>query len=294
LKSSIKKFLWIWIIASLPVLLLIYFQTFSSEIYTGKEIQIGIWIFLCISPCLLTLLYANFKSTHLTSDITRNSYNILIFFILLYWFFLYATLFLRVKASHISNYELKSLLWLIPLQLFILIPLCISIIKNTKKKKVEEFTNKNISHQLHKPNQRKSIFISYHQKDVDYMQRLDTQLSALVRNYKIQIWNNNDILPGAEREKEIRENLKTAEIILLLISPDFVHCDWCYLEEMSIALKQQDIAYVIPIIIRPCDWKESEFGHLQQLPKNGIPISKWNDKDEAFLDIISEIKSLIN
>jgi hypothetical protein len=50
---------------------------------------------------------------------------------------------------------------------------------------------------------------------------------------------------------------------------------------------------MIPIIVRPCDWQSSPFAHLQSLPRNGQPITTWSLPDEAFVDVVAGIRSVI-
>jgi hypothetical protein len=80
-----------------------------------------------------------------------------------------------------------------------------------------------------------------------------------------------------------------------LISPKFLASDYCWDVEIKKALKRYDQkeAVVIPIILRPCDWKELPFGKIQSLPKDGLPITKWKNQDEAFLDVIKGFNTIL-
>lgn len=61
---------------------------------------------------------------------------------------------------------------------------------------------------------------------------------------------------------------------------------------MKRAMKRHEegSARVIPVIFRPCDWQSSPFGKLQALPRDGKPVTKWADRDEAFLNIVKGIR----
>jgi hypothetical protein len=80
-----------------------------------------------------------------------------------------------------------------------------------------------------------------------------------------------------------------------LISPDFVASDYCYDVEMKRALKRHraNQAQVIPIILRPVMWLNAPFARLQALPTEGKPITKWGDRDTAFLDVAEGIRAAI-
>lgn len=92
-----------------------------------------------------------------------------------------------------------------------------------------------------------------------------------------------------------RKISETADIILLLISSSFMASQYCYSIEMKRAIQRHESgkAIVIPILIRPVDWKNAPFGKLQCLPSNAKAMSKWNDKDEGFHEISLGIRKTI-
>jgi hypothetical protein len=52
-------------------------------------------------------------------------------------------------------------------------------------------------------------------------------------------------------------------------------------------------ARVIPIILKPVDWREAQFSKLQALPKNAKPITTWENRDEAFLNVAQSIRRVV-
>ena len=96
-------------------------------------------------------------------------------------------------------------------------------------------------------------------------------------------------------ESEIDAHVNSADIILLLVSPDFLASDYCYKVEMETALDRhkQRAAVVIPIILRPVDWSGAPFGHLQALPRDGRPVTSWSNRDEAFTSIAQGIREVV-
>src|SRR6266700_1345906 len=87
-------------------------------------------------------------------------------------------------------------------------------------------------------------------------------------------------------------NLNTASVILLLISPDFLASDYCYNKEMQQALERhkRGEARIIPIILRPCDWHNAPFGHLQCVPRDGKAVTEWANLDAAFRDVTQTLR----
>ncbi len=140
-----------------------------------------------------------------------------------------------------------------------------------------------------------SVFISYAHEDEPLRRQLETHLSLLRRQGLIANWHDRQILPGTEWAKEIDAHLESAQLVLLLISPDFLASDYCYEIEMRRALERHDRgeASVIPIILRPVDWQNAPFSHTQCLPRDGRPITTWENQDEAWLSIAQELRKII-
>jgi Effector-associated domain 1/TIR domain/CHAT domain len=140
------------------------------------------------------------------------------------------------------------------------------------------------------------IFISYSHKDDDLRDELVTHLSNLRRQGKISAWHDRAIEAGTEWETQIKARLESAQIILLLISPPFMASDYCYDLEMERAIQRHNegTARVIPIILRPVDWKDTPFSKLQVLPKDAKPVTKWSDRDTAFVDVVQGIRRAVD
>ena len=120
---------------------------------------------------------------------------------------------------------------------------------------------------------------------------LAKQLDILERQGNIATWHDRRIKPGEEWAGKIAENLKTANLILLLVSADFLASDYIQDVELQHALTRHEekTARVISIILRPCLWKESKLAQLQVLPIDGKPITTWPDHDTAWLNVVEGI-----
>ena len=117
-----------------------------------------------------------------------------------------------------------------------------------------------------------SVFVSYSHRDEDLRKELETHLALLSRQGIIDVWHDRRIGPGDELHRQINSHLVTADIILLLISADFLASDYCHDVEMKRAIERHDNgARVIPVILRPCDWNSAPFGSLRAVPKDGSP-----------------------
>ncbi len=135
-------------------------------------------------------------------------------------------------------------------------------------------------------------FISYSHKDEPLRNELESHLSMLKRSGVIETWHDRRIIAGSELDSAISEQLEAAQIIMLLISSDFLASNYCYDIEMGRALEmhKEGKAVVVPIILRPCDWHASPFGGLMATPTDGLPVTKFPNQDEAFTNIVKEVR----
>ena len=141
------------------------------------------------------------------------------------------------------------------------------------------------------------VFVSYSHDDIALRRELDKHLRTLRDAKVINIWTDSDIMPGTEWESQILDNLNNAQIILLLVSSDFLASDFCQSVELSAALRRHEAntARVIPIILRPVFWKIAPFGKLQALPlldKRPLPVTSWSKHDDAWENVAEGIYAI--
>ncbi|ABA23420.1 hypothetical protein Ava_3815 [Trichormus variabilis ATCC 29413] len=133
-------------------------------------------------------------------------------------------------------------------------------------------------------------------KDEEMLQKLENHLSASKWEGLSTSWHRKMISPGKEWEKEIDTNLKTADIILVLISSEFTASDyhWNVLAKQAMKQHKAKTSRVITILLRPVDdyWKIA-FPNVKVLPKGGKPITEWRPYDKAFADIATGIREVV-
>jgi hypothetical protein len=139
------------------------------------------------------------------------------------------------------------------------------------------------------------LFYSYSHKDEHFREKLETHLSILKKNGYIEEWHDRQISAGHEWEEDINLKLEEADIILLLVSSNFLASDYCYDTETIRALEKHDEkgAVVIPIILTPCLWRESRLKEIQSLPRDNKPISTWSNEDEAWLEVANGVLDIV-
>jgi len=139
------------------------------------------------------------------------------------------------------------------------------------------------------------VFYSYAHEDAELLEKLKTHLAGLKQRKLISEWHDGEISAGTEWNEEILKQLESAAVILLLISPDFINSDYSNNVEVKKAIERhkEGTARVIPIILRPVDWDDLAFSNLKALPADGRPVTRWPNRDEAFLDITKGIVTAI-
>jgi HEAT repeat protein len=140
------------------------------------------------------------------------------------------------------------------------------------------------------------VFYSYSHKDADLRERLGTYLVPLKQQSKISEWHDRKIEPGANWNTEINAQLDSANLILLLVSADFLASEYCFgaeVERALVRLKRGEVK-VVPVLLKPCLWEESRFSELQIIPRDAKAITSWSSVDEAFRDVAGEIRRLVS
>ncbi len=141
------------------------------------------------------------------------------------------------------------------------------------------------------------LFYSYNHTDEKHRDELEKHLSTLKDEGKIDQWHDRKITAGSNIHQAIDDNMETAHIILLLLSADFISSPECQKEiKKAFKLKEEKNITLIPIIVRPCSWKDINGGKLKRLlalPRDGKSVTEWDDKDSAWLNVYEELKKVI-
>src|SRR5262245_46598699 len=72
------------------------------------------------------------------------------------------------------------------------------------------------------------VFVSYAREDESYRRRLDVHLTPLVRDGLIEVWSDHAVAVGSDWERDILHELAAADIVILLVTPDFVASAYCF------------------------------------------------------------------
>lgn len=138
------------------------------------------------------------------------------------------------------------------------------------------------------------LFYSYCHTDEHFRERLEVALKPMSDNWPIRGWSDRKTKPGIPLKAQITEQLENSDVVVFLVSPDFLASDACR-EEWYIAKRnaRETGQKLVPIIIRPCEWME--FDNMKEylgLPKDGTPVSSWDNDDEAWLDVTRRLRTV--
>lgn len=142
---------------------------------------------------------------------------------------------------------------------------------------------------------RARLFFVYSHNDEAVRDELDRRLEALKHGGILETFHDRRIGPGLDWDGEIAQELRDADLVVLLVSPAFLASDYCHTVEIPAALEQQaaGLARVIPILIEPCDFEKTELATLQALPTGATPLSAWDNPEQAWADVEAGILGVI-
>jgi len=141
-----------------------------------------------------------------------------------------------------------------------------------------------------------NVFMSYAHEDEAHRETLARHLRALEDEGLIRLWHDRKITAGREWAGAIDEALADSQIVLLLISADFLASEYCNDKELTEAIRLHDArrARVIPVILRSCDWEHSRFARFNALPPDGKTIAEARHPDQRFKAVAKGLRDAIS
>jgi CheY-like chemotaxis protein len=149
-----------------------------------------------------------------------------------------------------------------------------------------------------------TLFYSYAHEDEPLRDELQDHLMILERRGVVRSWHDRSIVPGRDWSREIDEHLRSADVVLLLISKDFIASDYIMSAELHLAMERQRSgdAVVIPILLRQVDLQPEDAADMpfvnllkpQGLPKDLKPVTSWSNRDEAWTNVASGLRATVN
>lgn len=140
-----------------------------------------------------------------------------------------------------------------------------------------------------------TVLVFYARRDHDFFEELATHLKVLQRKGKIELLQEARIRGGDEWEETIKRQIQQATIFILLVSPAFLSSDFVWESEFPEILERHEEgeAVAIPVIVRPCSWKETPIKSLQVLPSDGRPVSLSPNPDRVWTAVTKTIEMAV-
>jgi hypothetical protein len=315
-QSILKTLLKTALLGVLPVVLLVLLKIGIGNQFEGYQTIPLLWLLVNTLPLLCCLCYLLFSAAKQDRFyISTHQYQIAGYLLWAYLGLLFVSLLLPNMGQNIPEAEQclacatlrLSYYWLLPMQAILIGILVLPLLQRKEAANVllsdiadDVTTNTalNINIPSHLRKKKVNVFLSYSEADTRFMQQLDKHLAVFKRNEIIATWHDQKILAGSELAKSIVEQLEQADLILLLISVDFIADDHLYYQQLAPAFvrHQAQKAIVIPILLRPCEWQSDiHIGTLAALPSNQKPVTDktWASQDAAFDDIVQSLKGVL-
>ena len=138
------------------------------------------------------------------------------------------------------------------------------------------------------------IFFSYSKHDKRLRDELEKHLAPLKRQNKVETFHDRDMLPGVDWHHIIIKEINKADIILLLVSADFMDTDYIMKKEVPIAMERREKGcVVIPVLIRPCHWEDMPFAEFLGVPDKGKAVVQYKNRDVAWTKVVKRIVGLM-
>ncbi len=135
-----------------------------------------------------------------------------------------------------------------------------------------------------------SVFLSFSMRDLDAKNELLRYLNSAIGD-KLSFVSEENIQAGEDFKIKLQDWANRAEIILVLLSNTYLNSS--YADPDSIINLSKEGKRVIPVIMEYCNWKGTSFENFLVFPKNGRPISDFQDKFEAYQEIATALLSAL-
>jgi hypothetical protein len=144
-------------------------------------------------------------------------------------------------------------------------------------------------------------FISYSHADEALKDEFIKHFAVLRREGLIEAWHDRKLLPNEHLDSSISAQLAASDVIVLLVSADFIASDYCYEKEMVRAFERAAAgqAKVVTLIVRPCAWKNlpvgggAKLGDFVALPADGKPVIEWANTDQPLTAAVDAIRRIL-
>ena len=145
---------------------------------------------------------------------------------------------------------------------------------------------------------RDQVFISYCHRDKEWLEKLQTMLKPLVRTNSITVWVDTKIRTGSNWKEDIERALASAQVAVLLVSPNFLDSDFIAEKELPPLLDAagNNGLVIIWVHLSSCLYEETQIrtyqaAHDISKPLDGLTPAEQN---AVLADVCRKIKAAAN
>ena len=140
------------------------------------------------------------------------------------------------------------------------------------------------------------LFYSYSHKDSHFRDSMEDSLSLLKQRGLLDDWSDVKILPGGKISKTNRKKMDNADIMVFLLSRNFIASTECMKEwEYAKRRTNEKVLVRIPIILSDCAWLDLlGSDDIKALPRDGKPIMRFADDGGAWQQVYEGIKVVVD
>lgn len=146
------------------------------------------------------------------------------------------------------------------------------------------------------------IFISYAKEENKFLQELIKNCKSFIpyiyhnsQRYTIKWMWDELIHPAEDWDSEIQKMVKDADLVVCLLSPDFMNSSYVWNNEIALAIERRKSVGIgiLGVLVKACDFGKTEISRFQFVPQKKAvlkPISEWTNKKECWGFIAEAIK----
>jgi internalin A len=168
--------------------------------------------------------------------------------------------------------------------------------RGTVTVKVKETLREVESAEASKPRENPlSLFICYAHANERVVKQLRPSLTVLARRGYLTPWQDTDLVPGEDWDETIKERLSKAQVVLLMVSRQFLASKYITEQERPLAMQLLAArqAVVVPVLLSPCSWQEEDFARFEMLPRKGDPVATINPREKAWALVEEGLKKVV-
>lgn len=145
-----------------------------------------------------------------------------------------------------------------------------------------------------------NVFVSYARADSELKDRFKANFAAMERDGLVKVWTDVEIPPGSAWSQEIEDNMKASQIILFMVSTNFLASEFIRQMEIPLALQLENegSAVIVPIILTHTPGLKSQpwMPKIQAVPSTSYPVddaAHWGSLKSGIDKVDEQLRAMI-